>query len=145
LHHPAAACPFDASQDHAMTDDELAALRWLLGDDNDRRLGIEPGRAALIRLLQNPPLSNADIGRALARAPSRRKSTPIAPGETPSRQSWRFTLVLSRRNGRGRPFKTGTVQGAIEDLKTASGQLAASPDTTARRKRRVRKAFEQEN
>jgi hypothetical protein len=134
LHHPAAACPFDASQDHAMTDDELAALRWLLGDDNDRCLGIEPGRAALIRLLQNPPLSNADIGRALARA-----LTPVAVGEM------KFTLVLSRRNGRGRPFKTGTVQGAIEDLKTASGQLAASPDTTARRKRRVRKAFEQEN
>jgi hypothetical protein len=94
LHHPAAACPFDASQDHAMTDDELAALRWLLGDDNDRRLGIEPGRAALIRLLQNPPLSNADICRALARA-----LTPVAVGEM------KFTLVLSRRNGRGRPSK----------------------------------------
>jgi hypothetical protein len=59
-----------------LTDDELAALRWLLGDDNDRRLGIEPGRAALIRLLQNPPLSNADICRALARA-----LTPVAVGE----------------------------------------------------------------
>jgi hypothetical protein len=115
-----------------MTADELLALKWLQGGDTDRRLGIEPGRAALIRLLENPPLSNPDICHSLARV-----LTPVAVGER------RLTLVMSSRRGRGRPSKAEAVKGIVRAMKERDGQLTASPDTISREM--LRKPVEQEN
>jgi hypothetical protein len=76
-----------------MTSDEHLALKWLRGDDHDRSLGMEPGRKALVRLLENPPLSNHEICRVMARA-----LQELAIGE--------MRLTLSSRRGPGRPRKS---------------------------------------
>jgi hypothetical protein len=73
-------------------DDERLALKWLHGEDHDLDLGIEPGRAALRRLLQARRLS-PEICDVLASL----LDNYIAIGE------WRLTL--SCRRGAGRPPK----------------------------------------
>jgi hypothetical protein len=72
MHRLASACPYDARGWHAMTDDESAALGWLLRGQGKERKGIEyntpegpkvgyetamaPGRAALKRARGTVPL-----------------------------------------------------------------------------------------
>ena len=109
-----------------MTADERLALKWLHGDDNDRRLGIEPGRAALIRLLENPPLSNPEICRVMARA-----FANVAAGE--------MRLTLSSKRGPGRPRKDETVKGLARGMNEINGKRAAERDTLYRAKKMFRK------
>jgi len=93
-----------------MTDDERAALHWLIGGDVERDekvMGIAPGRAAMIHLLKGSAPLNADLRNALARA-----LEPIAVGEM------KFTFELKRRKGRGRPLKdVAAALGAVKTTK----------------------------
>ena len=100
-----------------MTDDESAALGWLLRGQGKERKGIEyntpegpkvgyetamaPGRAALIRVLEARCPLNPEIRNALARA-----LEPIGGSE--------MTLELKRRKGRGRP--RNDVKAAYDDV-----------------------------
>jgi hypothetical protein len=101
-----------------VTSDELLARKWLHGEDNDRRLGIEPGRAALIRLLRNPPLSS-EICAVLARM-----FDDVSVGE--------MRLTLSSRRGPGAPRKDGTVKGLAKAKDEVNRKRQASKDTVRR-------------
>ena len=87
-----------------MTDDERAALHWLIGGDVERDekvMGIAPGRAAMIHLLKGSAPLNADLRNALARA-----------------LEMKFTFELKRRKGRGRPLKdVAAALGAVKTTK----------------------------
>ena len=101
-----------------MTDDELSALRWIhKGDTRERAVGIAPGLAALIRLLEGLAPSNPDIPLAPL-TPDIRKA--LANALRPVGVSgMKLTLELKRRRGRGRPPTQKGVENALESVELA--------------------------
>ena len=102
-----------------MTDDELSALRWIhKGDTRERAVGIAPGLAALIRLLEGlapslepgyPPGSlDPGYSQGLGEcAPAGRRFRNEVDART------------QRRRGRGRPPTQKGVENALESVELA--------------------------
>ena len=118
-----------------MNDDDLAALRWALYGQGNKRKGIiydtpeglqvgyetaiAPGRAAMIRVLSGPDPLNAVIHSALVKAgvPSDMDQRSIALALEPISVSKLWIRAKAKRRCRGRPRKDIDNAGGVFEMR----------------------------